>query len=408
MADCDVAIVGGGPAGLGAARELARRGLRVVLLDREGEPGGVPRHCGHSPFGMREFGRILRGADYARRLAAEAAGAGAELRLRTTVTDLAPGGILSLAAPEGVAHLAARAVLLATGAREASRVQRLIGGTKPAGVLPTGALQGLVHPDRRRPFLRPVILGTELVSFSALLTCRHAGIAPVAMVEAGARPTAFAAAAALPALLGVPLLLQTEVTAVLGRDRVEAIVLRDRDGERALACDGLLLTGDFRPEAALIRASHLAQDPATGGPAVDQFGRCSDPAYFAAGNVLRPIETAGWSWDEGRAAAGHIAAALAGQLPPPAAMRALSVSGALRYAVPQRIAPRHDDGAGQVQLRVAQAVRGWLSLRQNGREIWGQRLSALPERRILLPLSVFRDREIAADAPFDLHLETAP
>src|SRR3546814_7294688 len=53
------------------------------------------------------------------------------------------------------------------------------------------------------------------------------------------------------------------------------------------------------PEATLVRMGHLAFDPHSGGPVVDQFGRCSDPAYFAAGNLLRPVETAGWSWREG-------------------------------------------------------------------------------------------------------------
>ena len=40
-------------------------------------------------------------------------------------------------------------------------------------------------------------------------------------------------------------------------------------------------------------------DPGSRGPSIDQYGRCSDPAYFAAGNVLRAVETAGWSYAEG-------------------------------------------------------------------------------------------------------------
>jgi Dehydrogenases (flavoproteins) len=47
----DVAIVGAGPAGLSAATELRRLGVgQVLVLDRESEPGGVPRHCGHRPM----------------------------------------------------------------------------------------------------------------------------------------------------------------------------------------------------------------------------------------------------------------------------------------------------------------------------------------------------------------------
>src|SRR3546814_18156336 len=81
-------------------------------------------------------------------------------------------------------------LLLATGVRETSRAARLIGGARPLGVVTTGALQSLVYLAGRRLFERPVILGTELVSFSALLTCRHAGIRPVALVEAHPRITA--------------------------------------------------------------------------------------------------------------------------------------------------------------------------------------------------------------------------
>ena len=48
MADVDVLIVGAGPAGLAAATELKRLGVeRVLLVERDSEVGGVPRHCHH-------------------------------------------------------------------------------------------------------------------------------------------------------------------------------------------------------------------------------------------------------------------------------------------------------------------------------------------------------------------------
>src|SRR5260221_12193290 len=102
LAPVDVAIVGAGPAGLAAAGALRRCGVaRVVILEREEEAGGIPRHCGHSPFGLREFGRIMTGPTYARRLVASALAAGAELRTRTTVLALGADGRLQLATGAG-------------------------------------------------------------------------------------------------------------------------------------------------------------------------------------------------------------------------------------------------------------------------------------------------------------------
>lgn len=386
----EVAVVGGGPAGLAAATRLKERGVAsVVVLDREPQAGGIPRHCGHSPFGLREFHRLLRGPDYARRLVARALDAGAGIFPATTVTGIAEGPRLSLATPRGTAELSAEKVLLATGIREASRAARFIGGQRPPGVISTGALQALVYLAGKRPFARPVILGSELVSFSALLTCRHAGIRPLAMIEPNGRITARRFAAALPRLLGIPLHLGTELLAIHGREGVEGVTLSGPGGQAFdLATDGVIVTGAFTPEATLARLGHLTLDGGSGGPQVDQFGRCSDPDFFAAGNLLRPVETAGWSWREGVAAGDVLADSLAGRLPAAeASLAVVAEHPAIKLALPQRIALPFRDGAlTHLQLRVNQAVKGRLVLRDGETVVWSKRLSALPERRLLVPL----------------------
>ncbi len=389
---CDVAIVGGGPAGLAAACALRKAGVAsVVVLEREAEAGGIPRHCGHFPFGMREFRRVLRGPDYAARLVARATNAGVDLRTSVTVTALHPGGRLSLATPDGVGELTARRVLLCTGVREKSRAARLIGGEKPGGVLSTGALQGMVYLKQQKPFERPVILGTELVSFSALLTCRHMAIRPVAMVEPNDRVTARWPARLLPKLQRIPLLLGTQLTAIHGKTRVTGVDIVGPDGNaRHIETDGVIISGSFLPEAALLRAGHLEVDPASGGPDIDQFGRCSDPAYFAAGNLLRAVETAGWSWAEGHRAGRTIAHDLKKGLPEPKqGLHVVVRSEALKYALPQRMAYKSSSpwSAKALQLRVTRPVDGRLSLRIDDKEIWSKKLSALPERRLTLPAS---------------------
>lgn len=389
---CDVAIVGGGPAGLAAAAELKDRGIaRVLVLDREPAAGGIPRHCGHYPFGMREFYRVLRGPDYAERLVARAEAAGAEIHSGVTVTGLQSGPRLALTTPDGPAELVAKRVLLCTGVRETSRAARLIGGQRPLGVIPTGALQSMIYLEGLRPFERPVILGSELVSFSALLTCRQAGIRPQAMIESNQRITARAFAQGLPRLLGVPVHLGCELERILGRERVEGVVLRDGEGrQRELSCDGVLVTGRFTPEATLARMGHLELDPGTGGPRVDQDGRSSDPDYYVAGNLLRPVETAGWSWQEGVWVAGRLADDLEHSRPVEDRIM-LQPGAAVRYVVPQRVAlPLERAALERIQLRVTRPVTGNLVLRSAGHLLWGRRLSALPERRILLPLDVLR------------------
>ena len=187
----DVVIVGGGPAGVAAAITLRRAGVaQVVLLDREPALGGATRHCSHSPFGMREFGRVYLGGAYGRRLEHEARAAGVTVLTGHSVTALGDDGTVSVTHAQGGGQIAARRVLLATGARELSRAARMLPGDRPVGVLTTGALQAFVALHGLMPFRRPVIVGSELVSLSAVLTCLSHGARPVALIEPGPQPLA--------------------------------------------------------------------------------------------------------------------------------------------------------------------------------------------------------------------------
>ncbi|HEY5151745.1 MAG TPA: FAD-dependent oxidoreductase, partial [Mycobacterium sp.] len=162
----DVAIVGGGPAGLAAAADLAARGLEVVVLERESAAGGIPRHSDHLGYGIRDLRTVLTGPAYARRLVQRAGEAGAQIRTETMVTGWAGQRTLETTSPRGRELIDAGAVILATGARERPRSARLIPGDRPSGVYTTGHLQNVVNIAHRTVGSRAVIVGAELVSYS--------------------------------------------------------------------------------------------------------------------------------------------------------------------------------------------------------------------------------------------------
>jgi thioredoxin reductase len=389
----DVAIVGGGPTGLSAATELKRMGVaRVVILERGAEAGGIPRHCGHPPFGLREFARILTGPAYARRLVRTAKEAGVTILTKHTVVGKGPDGVLTVAGPDGIVMVQASRILIATGAREATRAQLLVPGLRPLGVMNTAALQAFIYQEQRVPFRRPIIVGSELVSLSAVLTCRSHGIRPVAMVESHSLLQARGAFFAMPHLLGVPVITGAEILAIEGSPRVSSVRLRLNDGtETVLECDGVIFSGRFVAEASLAEASALALDRGTGGPAIDQHGHSSDPHTFAAGNVVHPIETAGHCWAEGRRVARAIAAELKSSAKPQADEfrgRNVVAGAGLKYVVPQRLTAAGAGAALGLNLRAAGAARGRLMLSDaSGALLREQRISATPQQPIRFSLA---------------------
>lgn len=284
MERCDVVIIGGGPAGLAAARRFSELGIAATVLEREAEAGGIPRHCGHLGFGWQSHRRIWTGPRFAAQLRSDSAA----LDLRTGHSVLGiDGDVLRVQSAAGIREMSAGRIILATGTRETPRAPRFVGGARPRGVMTTGALQANVYLQHFRPFERPVIIGSEWVSFSAILTCRHRGIRPVAMIEAkdhisAPRPGDLIARIAF----GVPVWTRTTLVAIEGRSQVEAVEI-ERNGRRErVACDGVIFTGEFVPEASLL---------------------VNRPAVTLAGNVHGALKTSGQCWREGRAVAEKIA-----------------------------------------------------------------------------------------------------
>jgi thioredoxin reductase len=374
-----VVVVGGGPAGLAAAIELRRRGVaNVVVLERDERAGGVPRHCDHTGFGVRDLRRVLGGPAYAARYVARAERTGVEIRTATTATGWAGRTSLDVTSPRGVERLDADAVVLATGCRERPRSARLVPGTRPLGVFTTGALQQLVHLQHAHPGRRAVVVGAEHVSFSAVMTLAEGGCHTVAMVTEHRRHQTYAPFKWI-AARGVPIVAGRRVAEIRGRERVEAVAL---DDGRVLACDTVVFTGDWIPDHELARRGGIAIDPSTRGPASDQQGRTSVPGVFAAGNLVHAAEAADMAAVGGHRVARHVATFLERRTWPSDVVRNV-VEPPLRWVWPTALDPDVAPSR-EFLLRVETFVdAATLTITQGTVELWAKRLWRLvPNRSI--------------------------
>ena len=377
----DVAIVGAGPAALAAATQLGRaRAGSIVVIDREAEPGGIPRHADHLGYGIRDLHRVMSGPRYAKRWAQLATDAGAELRLRSQVTGWTAGGALKVTGPSGRSELSAKAIVLATGCRERPRSARLVAGSRPQGVMTTGMLQQLVYLAGERVGRRAVVVGAEHVSFSALLTVHHGGARAVAMTTELPRHQSFAAfRLGAVARYRVPLLTRTAVTAIHGRRHVEAVDLLYLDSGRVetVECDLVVFTGDWIPDHELAVLGGVALDAGTRGPAVDAWLRTDRPGLFAAGNVLHGAETADVAALTGRHVAAGVMAHLEGRAWPRRSLGVRCVDP-LHWVVPNVVAGA-DGGVAPARGRYLLRARRELYdarvvLEQDGRVLAHRRL----------------------------------
>ena len=241
MEHYDILIVGGGAAGISAAK--AAKGKKVLLAEREEKLGGILLQCAH-----RGFGGDLSGMEYAATLADDLDNV--EISLNTTVLSVSENKTALLSQKDrGRREISFSRLILATGAMEIAAGALHIAGDRPKGIYTAGMMQKLVNCHGFVPDGPVVILGSGDIGLIMAETVAKMDI-PVTLVEKAAALGGMARNRRRLDGLDVGIRLGSTVSEIFGEKELEAVLLSN--GEK-LPCKTLLVAVGLECDRKLIK-----------------------------------------------------------------------------------------------------------------------------------------------------------
>ena len=362
MKTCQLAIIGGGPAGLAAACQAYESGLRdILILERNRELGGILNQCIHNGFGLHHFKEELTGPEYAGRFVEMVKETSVQVMSDTMVLEVTDDKTVIAVNTDGLQTIHAQSVILAMGCRERTRGAISIPGARCAGIFTAGAAQRYVNMEGYMVGKRVVILGSGDIGLIMARRMTLEGAKVLACVEL--MPYSSGLNRNIVQCLedyDIPLYLSHTVTDIRGKDRVEQIVVSKVDENRrpipgtemVFDCDTLLLSVGLIPENELTRKAGIAMDRRTNGPAVYENMETSVPGIFACGNVVHVHDLVDFVTAEaqkaGRSAAKFVLEGAMEQ----GAVLTTACGNAVTYTVPQQIRLNQVEKNTEISFRV--------------------------------------------------------
>lgn len=292
----NVVVVGGGPAGLGAAVEAKRNGAKdVLIIERDRELGGILNQCIHNGFGLHEFKEELTGPEYAHKFIEMVKEEKIDYMLDTMVLNISEDKTIEALGEEGIINIQADAIVLAMGCRERTRGAIDIPGYRPAGVYNAGAAQRLSNMEGYMVGKEIVIYGSGDIGLIMARRMTLEGAKVKAVVEIN--PHSSGLTRNIVQCLddfNIPLMLSTGITHIDGKERVKGVTLCKLDEKRNpikgteeyISCDTVLLSVGLIPENELSVEAGVNLDTKTSGPIVNNSMATNIDGVFACGNVV--------------------------------------------------------------------------------------------------------------------------
>ncbi len=363
MLTYELVVIGGGPSGLAAAIEAKKNGVEsILIIERDRELGGILQQCIHSGFGVHEFNEELTGPEYAERFINGILANKIDYKLDTMVLEITQDRVVKMLNPhDGVMTIKAGAIVLAMGCRERTRGALAIPGYRPAGVFTAGTAQRFINLEGYMVGKKAVILGSGDIG---LIMARRLSLEG-ARVEAVVEVMPFSSGLTRNTVqclddYGIPLMLKHTVVEILGKDRVEGVIVAEVDEnkrpicgtESLYECDTLLLSVGLIPENELSRKAEIEIDTLTSGPTVSESMETSAAGIFACGNVVHVHDIVDFVSQESKRAGKGAAKYIKNELIQMGDGIKTSPGRGVRYIIPHRICVENLEEPLELFLRV--------------------------------------------------------